>query len=91
MRLNEAGDKFRSRKIVIPSNGNLHGEIAIFVRFAKSVYAADGRDNDDVSPSDERISGGKAISFDFVVSGGIFFDICVSLRNVGFRLVVVVI
>jgi hypothetical protein len=44
-----------------------------------------------VAPGNEITGGGKAKAVDLFVDGGIFFDVDVSLRNVRFGLIVIVI
>ena len=66
-----------------------HAEV-VFGR-SEAVDAADGGDDDDIGAADECAGGKESESVDFLIDGGIFFDVDVALRDVGFGLVVVVV
>ena len=61
------------------------------LRRAESVDAGDGRHHHDVAPGEEGGGGGKPQPRDVVVLRRVFLDVEVGLRNVGLRLVVVVV
>ena len=58
---------------------------------AEAVDARHARDDDDVLPADEGAGGGEAEAVDVLVDEGVFFDVDVALRDVGFGLIVVVV
>ena len=58
---------------------------------AQAVDAGDGGDDDDVGALDEGAGGAEAHLLNAVVDGEIFFDIGIGARDVGFRLIIVVI
>ena len=68
-----------------------HSEVSIFLAFAESVDAADGRDDNNIAPADEGIRGREAVALDFFVNRGVFFDVSIGLGDVCLRLVVVVV
>ena len=72
-------------------DGELHGEVAVFGRFAEAVDAAHGGDDDHVAPGDERVRRGEAVALDLLVDGGVLLDVGVRLRDVRLGLVVVVV
>ena len=63
------------------------------IRFgrAEAVDAGDGGDDDDVAALEQGARGAHAQLVELVVDGGFFFDVGVAGRNVGFRLVVIVV
>ena len=65
--------------------------VAVVDRVAHAVDAGNRGDDDDIPPFRQRRGGGVAQTVDFVVDGGILFDIGVGGGNVGFRLVVIVV
>ena len=60
-------------------------------RRPQAVNARDASDDDDVLTAHECGRGGQAQAVDIVVDERVFFDVDVALRNVRFRLVIVVI
>ena len=60
-------------------------------RRAEAVDAAHAGDDDAVAALEQRAGGGEAQLVQLVVDGGFFFDVDVARRDVGFRLVVVVV
>ena len=63
----------------------------IGVRVAETVDAGDAGDDDHVAPLKQRARRGHPQAVDLFVDRRFFFDVGVRGRNVGFRLVIVVI
>ena len=61
------------------------------LRLAQAVYAAHGRDDDDVPPLQQRGRGREAQAVDLLVGGGVLLDVGVGRGDVGLGLVVVVV
>ena len=57
----------------------------------EAVDAADAGDDDAVAALEQRAGGREAQLVQLVVDGGFFFDVDVARRDVGFRLIVVVV
>ncbi|OQC71147.1 MAG: hypothetical protein BWX45_01239 [Deltaproteobacteria bacterium ADurb.Bin002] len=80
---------------ILPGNFPAHFELndhpQIGLRRTQTVNARNARHDDDISPRQKRVSGRVAKFVDFLVDGGILFDIGVRRRQVGFRLIVIVI
>ena len=74
----------------LPLFDELHHSV-IGLRGAEAVNARDGGYDDDVAPLEERTRGAHAQLVELVVDGGLFFDVGVARRDVGFRLVIIVI
>src|ERR1700689_1309870 len=68
----------------------LHHSV-IGLRGAEAVNTRDGSHDDDVATFEERTRGAHAQLVELIVDGGLFFDVGVARRDVGFRLVVIVI
>ena len=69
-----------------------HDEHAVIsFRRADAVDAGDGSDDDDVAALEERTRGAHAQLVELVVDGGFLVDINVGGRNVGFRLIKIVV
>ena len=66
-----------------------HG--AVVLRRAQAVDARDAGDDDHVAAADQRAGGRQPQAVDLLVDRGVFFDVDVALRDVGFGLVVVVV
>src|SRR5262249_2060929 len=71
--------------------GQAHHHALVITRRAPAIYTRDAGNNDDVFAADEGAGGGQAEPVDVFVDLGVFFDVDVALRDVGFRLVVVVV
>lgn len=56
---------------------------------ADAVDTGDGSDDDGIGAGEEGDGGGVAEAVDFVIDGGIFFDVGVGRGDVGFRLIIV--
>ncbi len=65
------------------------GEVIDF--FSEAVDAGNGGDDQDVAAVDERLRRGVAETVDLLVDRRFLFDIGIGLRDIGFRLVVVVV
>ena len=87
------GDEARHHGVAVGAVARAEGDDHAAVVFggAEAVDAGDGGDDDGVGAVDERVGGGEAEAVDFVVGGGVFFDVGVGLGNVGLGLVVVVV
>ena len=68
-----------------------NGHAGKIVRLAETVDAAHGRHNDHVPPFQQRKRRRKAQPVDLLVRGGVLFDVGIRVRDVRFRLVVVVV
>ena len=64
---------------------------AVRLRVADAVDAGDGCDDDDILARHQRGGGCQAQALDLLVDIGVFFDVQVVARHVGFRLVVIVV
>ncbi len=73
------------------SPGKEHHPLAVRAGAAHAVNAAYTGYNDDITAGKKGTGGRMAQTVDFIVDGGIFFNIEVALWNVGFGLVVVVV
>ena len=60
-------------------------------RVADTVDARDAADDDGVTPLQQRLGGRQAQLLDVLVDGGILLDEEITLRHIGFRLIVVVV
>ena len=71
----------------------LEGKDGVFVvvALAQTVDAGDTRDDQHVPPLDQGLRGRQAQALDAVVDGGVLFDVGVARRDVGLRLVVIVV
>ncbi len=69
--------------------GNHHG--AVIDRVAQAVNAGNAGNNNDIPPLRKGRSGRMPQLVDFVVDGGILFNIGVCRRNIGLRLVIIVV
>src|SRR5205814_2195515 len=58
---------------------------------AQPIDAGDTGDDDDVLPTDKSARCGQAEAIDVLVDEGIFFNVDVPLRDIGFRLILVVV
>ena len=87
--IDELGREFRRFDNIADFENN--GEILIVFRRAQTVDAAYACDDNNVVAAHERTGRREAHAVDLVVNGRIFFDIDIRLRNIGFRLIVVVI
>src|SRR5690606_13632013 len=61
------------------------------LRRTEAVNAGNARHDDDVAPADQGAGGGDPETLDLVVDGRILLDKRVARRNVGFRLIIVVV
>src|SRR5262245_18649952 len=70
-----------------------HEQNKIEIRLGRpqTINTGDAGDNDSVATFEQRLGGGVAHLVDFFVNRRVFFDVCVTLGHVCFRLVVVVI
>ena len=68
-----------------------HDHIAVLFRVAQAINTGNRRDNDDVLPGHQCGGCRQAHPVDFFVDFCFFFDVQVMPRNVGFRLVIIVI
>ena len=66
-----------------------HGPVVF--RRAQAVDAGDAGDDDHVAAAHQRAGGGQPQPLDLLVDRGVFLDVDVALRDVGFGLIVVVI
>ena len=64
---------------------------AYSLRVAHGINAADRRDDDHVPPLPQRRRRAVAEAVDFLVDGGVLFDVGVRRRDIRFRLIVIVI
>ncbi len=67
------------------------GHLRVEVGRAQAVDAGDAGDDDHVGARHQRGGRGEAQTVDVFVDGGIFFDVDIPRRNIGFGLVVVVV
>ena len=67
------------------------GHVRVGARIAEAVNAGDAGDNNHVAPLKQGARGGMAQAVNIFVDGGIFFNVGVGRRDVGFRLVIIVI
>ena len=79
-----------SRSTVSPLTQADHHALVIAGR-TQAVDARHAGDDDDVLAADQGAGGGQAQAVDVLVDEGVFFDVDVALRDVGFGLVVVVV
>ena len=70
---------------------NVNAHIAVQVRHSQSVNARNGRNDDNVAPFHKTVRRGKTQFVDFLVDCRVFFDVEVPRRNVGFRLVIIIV
>ena len=61
------------------------------MRIAKTVDAGHGGNDQHVPPGQQGCGGGKAELVQFLVDAGVLLDVGIGARNVGFRLVVIVV
>ena len=85
----QIGEQLALRDLAALLEGEGHGRIS-FHR-ADAVDARHRGDDDDVVALEQRARGRMAHAVDLLVDGGFLFDVGVGARDVGFRLVVVVI
>ena len=76
---------------IAPAGFQLHHHARIGLDRADAVDAGDRGDDDDVVAFEQRLRGGVAHAVDLLVDLGVFLDIGVGARDVGFRLVVIVV
>ncbi len=65
--------------------------VDVLLRGAETVDGRDGRHHDGVAPSQKAVGGGVPEALDLVVDRRVLLDVGVGLRDVGLRLVVVVV
>ena len=65
--------------------------LLVLLRRAEAVDAGHRGDDDDVPALEHGLGGGVPQAVDLIVDGGVLLDVGVGLRDVGFRLVVVVV
>ena len=85
----QPGDELVHGEVLSHLNGNDH--LGVIFRRAKAVDARNRSHNDHIAPGQQGVGGGVAQLVYVVVDGRIFFNIGVRGRNIGLRLVVVVI
>ena len=68
-----------------------HGSVFVILGCANAINAGDASHDDDIPPLQERRGSAVPHAVDFLVHAGILFDIQVSLFDVCFRLIIVVI
>ena len=70
---------------------NVNAHIAVQIRHSQSVNARNGRNDDNVAPFHKTVRRGKAQFVYFLIDCRVLFDVEVARRNVGFRLVIIVV
>ena len=73
------------------SGPQVNAHVGIVGRRPLAVDAGDAGNGNDVAPFDQRRRGGEPEPFDVVVDAGVFGNIGIGLRNVGFRQIIVVV
>ena len=70
---------------------HIRDEALVLFRRAEAEYTGDGCHDESVSPCEQGASGGVSELVQLLVDVGVLLDVCVGARDVGFRLVVVVV
>ena len=77
------------RKVL--SDFKSHHAVGIDIRRSQTIDAADRSDDDYIPPLQQGLGGRVAKPLDLLVAAAVFFNIKVSARHIGFRLIVVVV
>lgn len=86
-------DKLAHQLVALHCHAGAQGDHHAFVlgRIAHRINAGNGRDDDDVPTLAQSRRCAVAQAFDFLVDGGVLFNIGIGRGDIGFRLIVVII
>ncbi len=68
-----------------------YGQFVVIIRSTQTIYTGYTGYNNDIAPFQERCGSRMAQLINFIINGGILFDISVSLRYISLRLVIIII